>query len=45
MRNGLELNFQIGYIVKCACSVYWHTEIQDVTVAKIETTQTRRKLM
>jgi len=39
MRNGLELNFQIWYIVKCACSVYWHIELQHVRVMKTEKTQ------
>jgi hypothetical protein len=40
MRNGLELNFHICYIVKCACLVYLHVELQHVRVMKIEKTQT-----
>jgi len=40
MRNSLELNFQTCYIVKCACSVYWHIELEHVRVKKIEKTQT-----
>ena len=36
MRNGLELNFQTCYDVKCACSVYWQIELQHVRVMKIE---------